>query len=394
MVGSSDGRLHLFHDEGERVDNDVKREGVPPTCCAWGPAPHHYLATGWHDGCVSLWNGPNELKNKILKEDKQVHQRSVCLVKWSPAGDRLVTTDEEGWVGIWKPDERGRLVNVSKLRKGKSSVTHVTFRTHDTRSPASLGGAEAPYFYFSGEDGIVYLAGDDASRCKEVLRLDGPDGSPSGTAVLMYFAERDQIVGINDHLILTRASGPDDAGQVQVITSAKLSARAEDRLLALWAAPGLLLTSSSERMMRVWNLVEDDNYVIMVEDLKVPPDDKITAIAYSETKRVLCAGTTKGYCLFWFYAGTGMGASSAEDWQPLVHATTKLDACISDLKWAHNQGMLAVSTESSCSILIEHVLQRKVRDGVALVQISNKKLGFCGAVSETSQQIFEGVFCA
>lgn len=178
--------------------------------------------------------------------------------------------------------------------------------------------------------------------------------------MLQYFADKDQIVGVNDHLIMTRASGPDDAGLVQLITSAKLSARADDRMLALWAAPGLLVTSSGERIVRLWNLVEDDNYVLHIEDPKVPPDDKITSISYSESKRVLCAGTKKGYILFWFFVGASGVSSSSEDWQAQPHATAKLDAEVSDLKWAHTHGMLSVSTDATCSILIEHVLRRQV----------------------------------
>ena len=259
--------------------------------------------------------------------------------------------------------------------------------------------------------------------------MEGPDGAPSGTAVLNYFPEKDQIVGVNDHLIMTRAAGPDDSGQVSVVTSAKLSARSEDRMLALWAAPGLLVTSSGERMVRLWNLVEDDNYVLQIEDPKVPPDDKITSISYSESKRVLCAGTKKGYILFWFFAGGSAGGQSgADDWQAQPHATAKLDAEVSDLKWAHSQGVLSVSTDASCSILIEHVLRRQVkhaaklfplichiiplssssltfspvpwlgqiltgflgflqvRDGVALVQISNRVLGFASTERQLDDQ--------
>lgn len=43
---------------------------------------------------------------------------------------------QEGNVGVWKADERGRLVSVSKIRKGHAAITHIVFRTHDTRSPA------------------------------------------------------------------------------------------------------------------------------------------------------------------------------------------------------------------------------------------------------------------
>jgi WD40 repeat protein len=107
VVGSSDGTLNLFHDEGERLENAIKRQH-PPTCCAWGPAPHYLLATGWDDGAVSLWNVATDEKSKLIKEDKAVHSKSICLVTWSPNGDRLVSSDLDGVVGVWKPDDKGR----------------------------------------------------------------------------------------------------------------------------------------------------------------------------------------------------------------------------------------------------------------------------------------------
>jgi len=45
-----------------------------------------------------------------------------------------------------------------------------------------------------------------------------------------------------------------------------------------------------------------------------------------------------------------------------------------------------VSTDQTCSILIEHVLQRRVRDGVSLVQVSNRRLGFSSAVRKRDSQ--------
>ena len=99
-------------------------------------------------------------------------------------------------------------------------------------------------------------------------------------------------------------------------------------------------------------------------------------MAYSEHNRLLCAGTSKGYILFWRQCSVQAGETSAEDWQPLLHATTKLQYPIDDLRWAVGHGLLAAQTEMSCSILIEHDLHRKVRDGCALVQLSNIHLGF------------------
>ena len=75
---------------------------------------------------------------------------------------------------------------------------------------------------------------------------------------------------------------------------AKLSARpSDDRMLALWAAPGLLLTSSSERILRLWNFAEDDNYVIAIEG--APQYDACTASASTHslgtwrTRKLACA---------------------------------------------------------------------------------------------------------
>jgi hypothetical protein len=207
------------------------------------------------------------------------------------------------------------------------------------------------------------------------------DGSACGTAVLQYFEEKDEIVGINDHVIMSRLKGPDDAGQTAVITTAKLSARADDRMLALWAAPGLLATSSSETMVRFWNLLEDENYVVRVSDCKVPPDDTIESIAFNPHKRLLAAGTRKGFVLFWLFSSE-QGSSSADDWHPLNHATAKLDASVTDLKWAPAGGVLYAGTDKCGFMLIEHELQRKVRDGVVLVQESNQRVGFLHALRQ------------
>jgi len=43
----------------------------------------------------------------------------------------------------------------------------------------------------------------------------------------------------------------------------------------------------------------DENFILRIEDEQVPPDDRIQAVAYSEHNRLLCAGTSKGYILFW-----------------------------------------------------------------------------------------------
>jgi len=73
-VGSSDGQLSFFHDEGERLGKEVVRRDkttgnpIGPTCLAWGPAPMaNILVTGWHDGALSVWEERDD-KASMLRE--------------------------------------------------------------------------------------------------------------------------------------------------------------------------------------------------------------------------------------------------------------------------------------------------------------------------------------
>ena len=97
VVGTSDNRLSLFQDEGHPVETmEPPARESSPTCVSWGPAPHHLLAAGWHDGAVTLWDE----KTSMMRQDLEVHKRSsVTLLKWSPCGSRLVSADQVS--GSW-----------------------------------------------------------------------------------------------------------------------------------------------------------------------------------------------------------------------------------------------------------------------------------------------------
>ncbi|EKX53449.1 hypothetical protein GUITHDRAFT_84428 [Guillardia theta CCMP2712] len=312
-----------------------------------------------------------------FRENNLAHKGSICLLAWSPCGSRLLSTDKNGLLAVWKPEERGIFVQQSIIQKGQSAVTHITFRSK--KSMKSDDG-DAPTYYFAGEDGIVYYGSDDKTKVQELFRLESPDGGTSGIAALVYYEEADELIAINEHMMMKRISGPDDSGQIKEISSGKIAAKSlhETNVMmrAIWISSGLLMTSSGENLLRFWKLSEDENYVLRVSDPKVPPDDKIHSVAYSEKRRILCAGTSKGYVLFWSHNISSSQSSSADDWYPMLRATVKLGMTVIDLQWAKHHGFLSASTDKSVHILVENELQRKVRDQVAMVQISNKHLGF------------------
>ena len=200
-------RLSLFHDGGLAVDKQIPLRDKPshldkpqpPMCVAWGPAPHHLLAMGWHDGVISLWNKDKDklLQYKAGHEDRHERDgdRSVMLLKWSPCGSRLVSTDSQGSVTVWELPVKGdKLIFKSKIEsQGRNIVTHVVFRTNDQRPRVTSGGEEVPCFYFAGEDGNVFLGSDDKTQTMHVMKMEASDGKLSGTMVLMYDHDCDQV---------------------------------------------------------------------------------------------------------------------------------------------------------------------------------------------------------
>eukprot|EP00960_Hanusia_phi_P037601 753028-Hanusia_phi.AAC.3 len=372
--------LKEFVCQAVKSEKDFQKDSAP-TYVAWGPGPKHVLASGWNDGAIVLWEDKNKSMGETVfsnpRENKVAHKGSICLLAWSPCGSRLLSTDKNGLLAVWKPEERGPFVQQCIIQKGQGAITHIAFRS---KKSVKNDDGDAPTYYFSGEDGVVYYGSDDKTKVQELFRLESPDGGSCGIAALVYYEQADELIAINENMMMKRICGPDESGQVKEISSGKIAAKSlhETNVMmrAIWISPGLLMTASGENLLRFWKLAEDENYVLRISDAKVPPDDKICSVAYSEKRRILSAGTSKGYILFWSHNISNSQNSSADDWYPMPRSTVKLGATVIDLQWAKYEGFLSASTDKSIHILVENELQRKVRDHVAMVQISNRMLGY------------------
>ena len=123
----------------------------------------------------------------------------MSLLSWSPEGSRLVSGDQNGIVGVWQGDQRGRLLPVCHYVK-KGAVSHLVFQTPAagsmyTRPPRAcpplsacfcifimyrwvLGSVEVtkhtpllcPPFFFAVSSGTIHVA-DDAGSCKELIQV-------------------------------------------------------------------------------------------------------------------------------------------------------------------------------------------------------------------------------
>lgn len=73
---------------------------------------------------VSLW----VFKEKSPREVNSPHTARVGLLRWAPAGNRLLSADENGMLAVWKVDNRCQLaLSAQYTRQG--SITHCVFAT-------------------------------------------------------------------------------------------------------------------------------------------------------------------------------------------------------------------------------------------------------------------------
>lgn len=71
---------------------------------------------------VSVWL----YKSGQAREVNSPHTTRVNLVKWSPSGNRLFTSDENGLFVVWKVDSRSQITLATRYtRQGK--FTHCVF---------------------------------------------------------------------------------------------------------------------------------------------------------------------------------------------------------------------------------------------------------------------------
>ena len=94
------------------------------------------LTVGWRDGKVSFWSAVDRRVN----EDGATHDgQEITVVTWSSDGERLITGDVDGRVGVWRVDGRNRPVPIIQYQDKGARVTHVVVPPREDAEAA--GGA-------------------------------------------------------------------------------------------------------------------------------------------------------------------------------------------------------------------------------------------------------------
>ncbi|KAE9332040.1 Intraflagellar transport protein [Phytophthora fragariae] len=372
-VALENREIHFFTDEGEKqqgLENYSRSADI--VTMAWQPRGGA-LAVGWSDGMVSLW----VFKEQTAREVNSPHTSRVCLLKWAPAGNRLMSADENGVFAVWKVDSRCQLtLSTQYARQG--SFTHCVFATLPAGSRDSNAKSDhfsqhaCPQFFFGGEVGSVHRA-DDLGHITDVQVLNHAIDS------MMFYEEQSRLIVITRAVQLFVYQVGTTDGTVKLTTKVKLSLAGEGSLLETkWAGPGLLAIASGEAIVRFWNIRTEENSV-----LSLPKSSglnyNVNNLSFSPRRRVLVAGTAQGAVFFWratsFVDSTqGNGETPAVSYRWDLLFTADVERAVTRIGWSNANPALYANTVEGVVILHEGNMQRALCGDTAVIQVRPKTL--------------------
>ncbi|CAK4124627.1 unnamed protein product [Aphanomyces euteiches] len=181
---------------------------------------------------LSLWIH----KENVAREVNSPHTTRINLLKWAPAGNRVITGDESGILAVWKIDARGQVGLCTQYTR-QGSLTQCVFcvapqkREKEVKSDSSFATASCPSFFFGGDLGSVHYA-DDLGHISDVQTLN------HAIDCMMFYEEKHRLVVITRASQLVQLQVAAD-GTVKPIMKVKLSVSGDGGLKeALWAGPG------------------------------------------------------------------------------------------------------------------------------------------------------------
>ncbi|XP_072311733.1 intraflagellar transport protein 140 homolog isoform X1 [Eucyclogobius newberryi] len=385
---STGGTVDVYMQQGDYVEKCHIEKPYQPTMVRWHPTKP-VLAVAWENGEVILLTYPSGGHTAL----PSTHSISCTLLEWSGFGSRLVTGDQNGVLAVWNIDGKGRLQgnhltkhefkrplsscifkpatpgdDVAKL--AKASVLgdpNALDKFGWNKAPLKIGPQEELTFYVSTTHGTVYAV-DEHGKSSELLSVEG------AIKHMYYFDKRDVLAVITETMVLSQYSLGSPGG-AQEFMKVKLSSKLKLINHIAWTNNGLLITTSGDQIIRLWDLERDDNYVLSLEEaVGFEQDEIVNCVAYSSGKGILAAGTSCGRIAMWkmVFASNGNKTDNKILWK--LQAPTEIQGNVTQLEWSSNLSLLAANNSHTVLILSEHLMSSHFSQQVAAVQLSPTQL--------------------
>ena len=162
---------------------------------------------------------------------------------------------------------------------------------------------------------------------------------PGSVKTILFYEKENSVIIITSSLLLVQFKlnlaeklVPDR--KVKLAVSGNI-----DYLTSIWTGNGLLTTISGENMVRMYNIENDENYVLTLAEPSFKGqviNDKIVSIEWNPKRRIVACGTLKGYIVMWKCKQfTAESPTDDEGWEgmPCIKAQ---GGPITQLQWGGN----------------------------------------------------------
>ena len=311
-------------------------------------------------GGISFWNMTDASTRLVVSP----HRTAIGLLVWAPYGNRLITSDHDGLLVVWKIDARGYVNQCAQYRR-PGIMTQCTFSTSPQqrerikRSSGSISNL-CPAFFFGGELGSVHFA-DDLGHITDVQSLNTP------IEFMLFYEEKNRLIIITKSMLLMQLQ-VEQNGRIKPIMKVKLSISNEGQLNnVLWAGEGLLAIATGEALIRFFDLSKDENYVLNLSSAgpSMTRTDRITTISFNPRTRAVAAGTREGNVVFW-----KSSSASGTAWE--FTACTALKQSIERLSWGPFQYLATAEMDNGIFILSQIQMHRSICQDAAAIQSGTK----------------------
>eukprot|EP00759_Apiculatamorpha_spiralis_P023643 PhF_6_TR27211/c0_g1_i1/m.40038/K19672/IFT140; intraflagellar transport protein 140 len=377
-------KVTVYAEDGERVCSYKKTE--PCTALKWHPK-FPLLLCGWRSGVVTS----STLDGSQVELGPTHEQSEITMILWTPAGTHACTGMKNGSVAIWFCSGSGSMNLLFVHRTDQAVTLGVCMST--AKPPAQnaivplnegedTADGEVPNRKDGEAEGMTVMDDDSEAPRQATFAVvcgrsvEAFDDQGNGyhlfevdkdvhVATLLWVQGKSNIVCLTSALqVLYFNIQP--GFNVNFLFKMKISGSTNEISLihAVWANPGVLVTSCGESVLRVWNLEEQDMYVLPIpsgeDNPNIASPDKpiITDVAFNATKCILSACTRSGRIVVWQYVG-GPQSTKPEDWDPLT--VQEAEAPVQKLCWG-SEGMLCVVSSDAVRILVEVQIKRRLRE--------------------------------
>ncbi|XP_067952050.1 intraflagellar transport protein 140 homolog [Watersipora subatra] len=385
------GTVSLYNKDGEAQNHATIQRSVNCTAVCW-QAQKKILAVGWESGELMIWNEGE----RDLHEAPKLHKAAISCLAWSVKGSRLVSTDQTGAVIVWKADARGRLqtspLNNINLQE---SVNELIFRPSASQDPstdlaalarAAVSGDESaldmfnwkksipgkpgnsPFgapveafgFYVGTEGGSVYHC-NETGKSQKCFTTDG------SISKLMLMESKSILITITVSLTLAQHN-ISPSGDLKELFKVKLSGKT-DRPSICWSNPGVLATATGEGVLRLWDLANNNNYVLTLENQPLyDKNEVLNCIAYCKERGTLAAGTNLGNVAMWKFSPNPESTEDDETcWK--LQPPSSVDGLMEHISFGSSEHLVAVCSSNDVFILTEQSMKTHFTGNVAAVQL-------------------------